>query len=65
MKRQDLLESFIFGYSDSYRIGQRQKDVVEIPSCTKYIIKQMVYATYADVPYVLKIGYTNGLGMEY
>ncbi len=60
-----MLNSFAFGKFDSYRIGQRQKDVVEIPSCTKYVIKQIVYATYADVPYVLKIGYTNGLSMEY
>lgn len=65
MKKQDLLETLIFGNSEAYRIGQRQKDVVEIPPCTKYIIKQIVYATYADVPYVLKIGYTNGQGMEY
>lgn len=65
VKRQDLLESFVFGNSNSYKIGQRQKDVVEIPSCTKYIIKQVVYTSYADVPYVLKIGYTNGISMEY
>ena len=65
MKKQDLLETLIFGNSEAYRIGQQQKDVVEIPPCTKYIIKQIVYAAYTDVPYVLKIGYTNGQGMEY
>ena len=46
-------------------MGQRQKDVVTIPPCTKYIIRQIVESTDADVPYTLQLVYTNGLAMEY
>lgn len=46
-------------------MGQKQKDVVTIPACTRYIIRQIVESTDADVPYTLQIGYTNGQAMEY
>lgn len=46
-------------------MGQKQKDVVTIPPCTRYIIRQIVESTDADVPYTLQIGYSNGIAMEY
>lgn len=34
-------------------MGQKQRDVVFVPACTKYVIRQMVYFTDVDIPYKL------------
>jgi hypothetical protein len=64
-RREEQVESFRFGSTEIFKVGQKQRDVVNIPPCTKYMIKQIVYSTDADVPYTLQIGYSNGLETEY
>lgn len=59
------METFKFGTVETFKVGQKQKDVVTIPACTRYTIRQVVESTDADVPYTLQIGYTNGVAMEY
>ena len=59
------METFKFGVIEKFKVGQRQKDVVTVPPCTKYTIRQIVEYTDADVPYTLQIGYTNSRAVEY
>lgn len=63
--REESTEKFKFGVVETYRIGQKQKDVVFIPPCTKYAIRQIVYFTDVDIPYKLDVAYTNGVANEY
>jgi len=41
-----------------------QRDEIEVGPCTKKIIRLIVYSAPVDVPYVAKIGYTNGITNE-
>jgi len=41
-----------------------QRDEIEVGPCTKKIVRLIVYSAYVDVPYVAKIGYTNGIANE-
>jgi len=43
-------------------IGQKQRDEIEVPSCTIKTIRQIVYSSEMDIPYMALIGYSNGIG---
>ena len=59
------MDKFKFGVVETYRMGQKQRDVVFVPACTKYVIRQIVYFTDVDIPYKLEVAYTNGIENEY
>ncbi len=65
LQRMQISQGFKFGTVERFKIGQKQKDIIQVPACTKYTVQQIVYTTTADVPYVLRIGYTNGPFQEY
>lgn len=44
-------EKFNFGTVDTFKVGQKHKDKIEISPCTRYSFEQIVYNSEADVPY--------------
>lgn len=65
LQQMQISQGFKFGTVDRFKIGKKQKDVIQVPACTRYTVEQIIYTTTADIPYVLRIGYTNGPFQEY
>ncbi len=65
LQRMQISQGFKFGTVQSFQVGQHRKDTIQVPACTEYTVQQIVYITTADIPYVLRIGYTNGPYQEY
>jgi hypothetical protein len=55
------MEKFAFGTVERFTVGQMQRDEVKVNACTKMTVKLIVYSSDADVPYVARIGYSNGI----
>ena len=58
------MDKFSFGTVEKFMVGQSQRDEVEVGPCTKKIMRLIVYSAYVEVPYVVNIGYTNGITNE-
>ena len=46
-------------------ISQNYKNTFTVPGCMQLNVKQYVYTTEMDIPYTAKIGYTNGVNIDY
>jgi hypothetical protein len=55
------MEKFAFGTVERFTVGQMQRDEVKVKACTRMIAKLIVYSSHADVPFVARIGYSNGI----
>lgn len=46
-------------------MGNKHKDIVPIPACTKTVIQQIVFIYEMDIPYKLEVAFTNGVATDY
>jgi hypothetical protein len=51
----------MFGTTEKITVGQMQRDEVEVAPCIKKTITQIAYSSNVDIPYVVEIGFTNGV----
>lgn len=57
----ERIDKFAFGETEKISVGQKQKDEIDVKPCTKKIISQIVYSSIVDIPYLARIGFTNGV----